>query len=126
MPRTRFGDSAIEQEVLAQPQYRRAVWGARIAFPLWVACMLGLVIDSGAWSPELLGWLFPVTMVPLGFAVFNVFVLNAFITGDKGYRTLPISAPAANDLFWRTVNQMWLEALFITRRKRINGHGPNT
>lgn len=56
-------------------------------------------------------------MPPLGFAVFDVFALREFITGEKGFRTLPISAPAAEELFWRTTHHMWFQALLIVRRR---------
>lgn len=120
VPRTRFGDSAVELEVLARPQYGRAVWGARLAFPFWAVAMISFV-TAAATGDEGSGWfglLVLACMPPLGYAVFNVLALRVFITGEQGYRTLPISAPTAEDLFWRTINHIWLEALFIVRRKR--------
>lgn len=96
------------------------MWGARLAFPFWAAAIAEFVAAAatGGEGPGWLGWLVLACMPPLGFAAFNVLTLRAFITGEKGYRTLPISAPAAEDLFWRTMNHLWFEALFIVRRRK--------
>ncbi|WP_157930624.1 hypothetical protein [Glycomyces xiaoerkulensis] len=54
----------------------------------------------------------------LAVAALNLFVLRSFIVGDRGFRTLPISEPAAQDLFSRARSRVLLEALFIVRRRR--------
>ncbi|MDA1362387.1 hypothetical protein O1R50_22370 [Glycomyces luteolus] len=83
---------------------------------------MATAVVAAATGDEGSGWfglLMLPCMPPLGFAVLNVLALREFITGEKGYRTLPmVSAPAAEYLFRRTLHHAILEALFILRRNR--------
>lgn len=116
MARSRFGDTAAEREVLALPRYRRAVWFVRLAFLFW-AVALGFLIAGTATGDDDLSRLYwaAIPAAPLtSLSMHNVAALHSFILGDKPWA----SSPAAQDLDSRAVKRVFLEALFLVRRRR--------
>lgn len=116
MPRSRFGDTATEREILALPQYRRAVWFTRLFIPLGAVGLTSMIAGTATGNDDLgrLVWVLLLAAPLTSLSMLNVAALHTFILGDT-HRT---SDPIAQDLDSRTVKHIFLEALFLVRRRR--------